>query len=194
MTIKPDRNVPRTIQLNLLDKKFGQLTVVGFAGRKKTVIRWLCRCSCGRFYEVSSGHLRAGRTTRCLTCVEETCRSHGRAGDSVHQTWSGLKYRRLLCKKWMKFETFLADLGERPKGARIQRRNTRKPHSPGNSYWGTPEERLEREVELILAAMSPSEDEEATRQRLRDVTRQRRHQLKKQAKAGQKIRGRRQRQ
>jgi len=191
MAIKPDRNVPSVIRLNLLDKKFGQLTVVGFAGRKGTVIRWLCRCSCGRFYEVSRGHLRNGHTTRCITCVEEACRSHGRSGDSIYNTWVSMKCQRLLCKKWMKFEPFLADLGERPKGAWIQRRNLRKPHSPSNSYWETPEKRLEREVELILAAMSPLEDEEDTRQWLRDVTRQRRHQLTKRARAGQKIRVRR---
>ena len=193
MTIKPNRNVPRSFRVNVLGKKFGEWTVVGFGGRKNYAVMWLCKCSCGKFSKVRSGNLRDGRSTRCQACAREKRRAHERAGDPVYATWTRLKRQRLLCKKWMKFETFLADLGERPKGAWIQRRDPRKPHSPSNSYWGIPEERLEREVELIMAAMSPVEDEEATRHWLKAVSRQRRHQLTKRARAGQKIRVRPQR-
>ncbi len=42
----PNRNVPPTIRRNLLDQQFGEWTVIGYIGRRKGKITWLCRCFC----------------------------------------------------------------------------------------------------------------------------------------------------
>jgi hypothetical protein len=45
-----------------------------------------------------------------------------------------------VCKRWMKFENFLADMGERPVGKGIDRIKNHKGYQPGNCRWATPKE------------------------------------------------------
>lgn len=45
-----------------------------------------------------------------------------------------------VCEAWMRFECFLADMGERPKGLFIERVNNDGGYEPANCRWGTREE------------------------------------------------------
>lgn len=38
------------------------------------------------------------------------------------------------CKRWLKYENFLADMGERPEGLELERRDNDKGYSPANCY------------------------------------------------------------
>lgn len=54
----------------LLNKKFGRLLVIGFAGTKKISYKnhykmWNCLCDCGKHITVESRRLNAGNTTSC---------------------------------------------------------------------------------------------------------------------------------
>lgn len=40
-----------------------------------------------------------------------------------------------ICKRWAKFENFLADMGEAPQGYSLERKNNRKGYSPTNCHW-----------------------------------------------------------
>jgi len=42
-----------------------------------------------------------------------------------------------VCERWLKFENFLADMGERPAGLSLERRRNDEGYSKGNCYWAT---------------------------------------------------------
>lgn len=54
------------------------------------------------------------------------------------------KYGKLkICKRWNKFENFLADMGKCPPGRSIERINNKKGYYPSNCKWATPLEQAQ---------------------------------------------------
>lgn len=142
--------------------KFGKLEVISYAGKdkhKKTL--WLCRCECGNETRSIAGHLLAGKSTKCLPCINVT---HGhtrnkekvgvsptygtyvamiaRCTDPNHIGWhiyggNGVS----VCGRWLEsFENFLADMGERPEDRTLDRINPFGNYEPGNCRWATGKE------------------------------------------------------
>jgi hypothetical protein len=58
-----------------------------------------------------------------------------------------------VCDRWLVFENFLADMGERPAGASIERTDNARGYEPGNCRWATPKEqaRNRRSAFLVTA-------------------------------------------
>lgn len=53
-------------RIDITGQMFGQLTVLGFAGKDKNGgSMWRCRCSCGNDLVVYGGNLKNGNTTSC---------------------------------------------------------------------------------------------------------------------------------
>ena len=143
---KFNTEVPATIKLNLLGRKFGRLTVVGFGGytkpsqRRHRVVLWTCECECGSVRDYRIGNLRSGRSTQCKECGRKRAianlRKHGQSKTPAYATWNQAKVAGTLCRMWMQFVAFYRDMGDRPVGKYLRRKNTSRLHSPNNSYWG----------------------------------------------------------
>lgn len=51
--------------IDLTGKRYGMLTVIGFAGTKNNNCMWNCKCDCGQFKTVSTNKLSMGKTSSC---------------------------------------------------------------------------------------------------------------------------------
>lgn len=48
--------------------KFGNWTVISFAGKRKNKLYWNCKCDCGNVSKVSASNLKSGDSTKCVQC------------------------------------------------------------------------------------------------------------------------------
>lgn len=61
-----------------------------------------------------------------------------RCRDKNHQAYKHYGGRGIaVCERWLKFVHFLADMGERPEGKTLDRKDTNGNYEPGNCQWST---------------------------------------------------------
>jgi hypothetical protein len=140
---------------------FGRLTTV----RRSPPRQWICKCTCGTTTKVRPGHLLRGIVQSCgclrrelLSRIGKQNRKHGMSFTPEYGSWQGLlgrcrnpKCRAFkyyggrgigVCKRWERFENFLADMGQRPSPQHSIDRfpDNDGDYEPGNCRWATSKE------------------------------------------------------
>lgn len=150
--------------IDLTGKTFHRWTVIAEAGRRQRAVQWLCRCECGSKRVVGGQSLRAGTSKSCGCYGREIWKqqaahmrslkdTHGESNTPTWQSWRCMWARCTkprtngyknyggrgisICERWKDYRLFVEDMGHRPSGTTLGRKNSDLGYFPDNCRWET---------------------------------------------------------
>lgn len=153
-------------------QKIGELTAVRMVGRQGHNLLWECICVCGTTFNATASNIISGNTRSCgchkRKVSSDALRTHGLSGTRSHWIWQNMMRRCYdpknsayadygergiaVCERWHDMRNFYADMGERPKGRSLDRKNNDLGYSPENCRWSTSSEQNSnrRSIRLVV--------------------------------------------
>ncbi|MDF2535516.1 MAG: hypothetical protein K0R18_1675 [Bacillales bacterium] len=140
-----------------LTGKFGRLTIIKFSHIGSSGhVYWSCKCDCGNKLSVRGCHLVNGDTMSCGCLHDELKLKHGKYGTKIYFAWAQMIQRCnnpkneaypnyggreiKVCNEWLSFEKFYEDMGDRPNGMTLDRKDNDRGYFKENCRWATKEE------------------------------------------------------
>lgn len=150
-------------ETKMLGVKFGRLTpILKIRHGPAKIIMWVCQCECGNLSVARTQCLKRGESKSCGCLARMLARdfmigrntTHGKSRSTTYNSWASMKKRCLnkntpnyrdyggrgitVCERWMKFENFLADMGEKPSSIHtLERKNNNSSYCKENCCWAT---------------------------------------------------------
>jgi hypothetical protein len=138
----------------LAGRRFTDLLVLKRGRKHKRNVYWLCRCICGAEKDVRADHLVSGRVKSCGShkgTIDGRVPVMTPGRSRSYKSWSSMQERCLnprsnnyssyggrgitFAAEWDSFEAFYRDMGDRPIGLTLGRRDNNLGYSKDNCRW-----------------------------------------------------------
>lgn len=148
-------------KIDLTGARVGRLRILSYSQASDSRKAWVCLCDCGATVEIRGVNLRSGKTKSCGCLKAERMaegigKRHGMYGTRENKSWSTMIERCTnpkaksypdyggrgitVCERWLSFENFFADMGPRPEGSTLDRKENSLGYEPDNCKWSTAQE------------------------------------------------------